>query len=144
MRSPDIIKGNMCLSFAFFCAQKNVCLQLCRDAKTNSSNGSLEKWSITAVLFCTTELYSGHLTSDTGQTMALRFLSPARRSGGGGYWLRLGCPSVRPSVRPASGCPHFVSGAELGNPCMDFFNFWHTHPLGGVDVPFRVFEILPA
>ena len=53
-------------------------------------------------------------------------------------------PSGRPSVRPASGCPHFVSGAELSNPCMDFFNFWHTHPLGGVDVPFGVFEILPA
>ena len=56
-----------------------------------------------------------------------------------GYWRRLGCPSVRPS-----GCPHFVSGAELGNPCMDFFNFRHTHSLGGVDVPFGVFEILPA
>ena len=49
------------------------------------------------------------------------FLSPARRSGGGGYWRRLRCPSV---VRPASGCL--------------------THPLGGVDVPFEVFEILPA
>ena len=50
------------------------------------------------------------------------FLFPARRSGGGGYWRRLGCPSVR----PASGCPHFVSGEELGNPCRDFFNFRHT------------------
>ena len=51
---------------------------------------------------------------------------------------------LRPSVRPVSGCPHFVSGVELGNPCMDFFNFWHTHPLGSVDVPFGVFEILPV
>ena len=32
-------------------------------------------------------------------------------------------PSMRLSVRPASGCPHFVSGAELCYPCMDFFNF---------------------
>ena len=48
-------------------------------------------------------------------------------------------PAGRPSVRPASRCPHFVSGVELGNPCMDFFNFWHTHPLGGVDVPFGFF-----
>ena len=48
--------------------------------------------------------------------------------------------SVWPAVSPTSGCPHFVSGAELGNLCMDFFNFCHTHPLGGVDVPFGVFE----
>ena len=33
---------------------------------------------------------------------------------------------------------------ELCNPSMDFYNFWHTHPLGGVDVPFGVFEILPT
>ena len=36
------------------------------------------------------------------------------------------------------GCPHFVSRAELGNPWMDFFNFGHTHPSGGVDVRFQV------
>ena len=29
-------------------------------------------------------------------------------------------------------------------PCMDFCNFRHAHPLGGVDVPFWVFEIFPA
>ena len=32
--------------------------------------------------------------------------------------------------------PHFLSGADLGNPWMDFFNFAHTHLLGGVEVPF--------
>ena len=51
----------------------------------------------------------------------IHFLSPARRSGG---WGVLASPRMSvhlPSVRPASGCPHFVSGAELGNPCMDFF-----------------------
>ena len=30
---------------------------------------------------------------------------------------------VWPAIRPASGFQHFVSGAELGNPGMDFFNF---------------------
>ena len=44
---------------------------------------------------------------------------------GRGYLRRLRWP-----------CPRFVSGADLGNPCMDFFNFTRTHPLGGVDVPF--------
>ena len=31
----------------------------------------------------------------------ISFLSPARRSGGGGYWRRLICPSVRLSVPPS-------------------------------------------
>ena len=37
--------------------------------------------------------------------------------------------------------PHFVSGEDLDNPCVDLFHIAHTHPLGGVDVPFVVFEI---
>ena len=49
---------------------------------------------------------------------------------------------------PSDVCPSgigiFVSGAELCNPSMDFFNFWYTHPLEGVDMPFGVFEILPT
>ena len=32
--------------------------------------------------------------------------------------------------------PHFVSGADLGNPWVDPLNIAHAHPLGGVDVPF--------
>ena len=73
------------------------------------------------------------------------FLSPARRSGARGIGVASDVrPSGRLSVRPVSGCLHFVSGAELGYPCMDFFNFWRRHPLGGVDVPFGVFEILLA
>ena len=43
------------------------------------------------------------------------------------------------SVRPASA----FSFSEQ-NPSMDFCNFWHTHPLGGADVPFGFFEILPT
>ena len=35
----------------------------------------------------------------------------------------LASPRMSVPIPPASGCPHFVSGAELGNPCMDFFNF---------------------
>ena len=27
---------------------------------------------------------------------------------------------------------------------MEFFNFAHTHPLGGVDVPFVVYEVRPT
>ena len=38
--------------------------------------------------------------SDCGNCLC--FLSPARQSGGEGYWRRLGCPSVRPSVRPSA------------------------------------------
>ena len=57
--------------------------------------------------------------------------------------------SVRPAGRPVVRPSHVrmyasVSGAELCNPCMDFFNFLHTHPLGGVDVLFGVIEISPA
>ena len=66
------------------------------------------------------------------------FYSPPDEVGAGGIGV---ASDVRPSC---SECPHFVSGAELGNSCMDFFNFRHTHPLRGVDVPFGVFEILPA
>ena len=29
--------------------------------------------------------------------------------------------------------PHFVSGADLGNPWADLFHISHSHPLGGVD-----------
>ena len=36
----------------------------------------------------------------------------------------------------------FVFGVELCNPSMDFSNF--DTPLGGVDVPFGFFEILPT
>ena len=37
--------------------------------------------------------------------------------------------------------PDFVSGADLGNPWVALFFIAHTHPLGGVDVPFGVYEI---
>ena len=47
-----------------------------------------------------------------------------------------GMPS-RPFDRPFV-CPRFVSGADLGNPWEDLFHIAHTHPLGGVDVPFGV------
>ena len=50
---------------------------------------------------------------------------------------------VASDVRP-SRVRIFVSRAELCNPSMDFSNFWHTHPLQGVDVPFAVFEIIPT
>ena len=69
------------------------------------------------------------------------FLSPARRCGGEGIGVS---SNVGWSVHHASGWRIFVSGAELCNPSMDFLNFWHTHPLEGVDVPFGVFEILPT
>ena len=72
-----------------------------------------------------------------GLKLYFYILSPADEVGAGGI-------GVASDVRHASGCSHFVSGAELGSPCMDFFNFWHTHPLGGVDVTFGFFEILPA
>ena len=42
--------------------------------------------------------------------------------------------NVRPDV-----CPHFVSGADLGNPWLDFFTFAHLHPLEGVDVRFGAY-----
>ena len=67
----------------------------------------------------------------------INFFIPRQTKWGRGYWHRLGCQSVR----PASGFPHFVSEAELCNPCMDFFNLRHTHPLGGVDVPIGFFEL---
>ena len=35
-------------------------------------------------------------------------------------------------------CTIFDSRADLW---MDFFNFAHTHPLRGVDVPFEVYEL---
>ena len=31
---------------------------------------------------------------------------------------------------------YFLSGADLGKPCVDLFHIAHTHPLGGVDVQF--------
>ena len=37
-------------------------------------------------------------------------------------------------------CPCFVSGENLGNPWIDFFNFLHT-PLGGLYMPLGVNEI---
>ena len=46
----------------------------------------------------------------------MHFYPPPDEVGAGGI-------GVASDVRPASGCPHFVSGAELGNPCIDFFNF---------------------
>ena len=52
-------------------------------------------------------------------------------------------PPPRMSGRPSVRCPHFVSGAELCSPSMDFTNFWHTS-LRRVDVPFGFFEILPT
>ena len=76
---------------------------------------------------------------------AINFYPPPDEVGAGGIGTASDCrPSGCRSVRPASGCLHFVSRAELSNPFMDFFNFWHTHPSGGVDVPFGDFEILPA
>ena len=36
---------------------------------------------------------------------------------------------------------HFVFQADLGNPWVDPFHIAHTHPLGGVDVPFGVHEV---
>ena len=41
-------------------------------------------------------------------------------------------------------CPHFVSGADLGNPWRDFFYIANTHSLGGVDVLFgcMTFDLL--
>ena len=50
-------------------------------------------------------------------------------------WGRGVMASPQMSVRPASGCLHFVSGTEIDNPSI---NFGHTHPLGGVDVFFLV------
>ena len=41
-------------------------------------------------------------------------------------------------IWPALPRPDFLSGAELRNLCMDFFNFWHTHSLADVDVPFEI------
>ena len=32
--------------------------------------------------------------------------------------------------------PHFVYGADLGKPLRDLFPIAHTHPLGGINVPF--------
>ena len=58
-------------------------------------------------------------------------------------WGRAVLASPRMSVRPSSVC-FFDFRAELYNPSMDFANYLHTHPLGGVDVPFGVFEILPT
>ena len=58
-------------------------------------------------------------------------------------WGRGVLSSPRMSDRWSVPRPHFVSGAEPYNPCMNFFNFGHTHP-GGVDVPFGLFEILPT
>ena len=55
-------------------------------------------------------------------TSAARFYPPPDEVGAGGIGV---ASDVRPSVRPASGCPHFVSGAELGYPCMDLI--FDTH-----------------
>ena len=44
--------------------------------------------------------------------------------------------SNRPSVRRLD-VGIFVSGVELER---GFFNFLHTHPLGGVDMPFGFFQ----
>ena len=48
--------------------------------------------------------------------------------------------SVRPAVRPAI-CPQFVCGADLGNSWGYCFHFEHVYLLGGVAVPFGVYEI---
>ena len=37
--------------------------------------------------------------------------------------------------------PHFVSRADIGHPWVDLFHNAQTNPLGGVDVPFVVYEI---
>ena len=44
---------------------------------------------------------------------------------------------------PPSDCSHFISRAHLRDPWMDFFNFAHTHPLEGVDMPFGIYENSP-
>ena len=36
--------------------------------------------------------------------------------------------------------PVFVSGADLENLWGDFLHIAHTHPLGGVDVPFEGYD----
>ena len=64
--------------------------------------------------------YGDHYNILKMLTNVLTFYPPPDEVGAGGIGV---ASDVRPSVRPASGCPHFVSGAELGNPCIDFFNF---------------------
>ena len=44
----------------------------------------------------------------------------------------------------SDGWPHFIFVRNLRNPCGDFFHVAHTHPLGGVDVPFVGYDLLPT
>ena len=48
--------------------------------------------------------------------------------------------SIQPVVRLSA----FRSGRRIWKPMDGFLYFGHTHPLGGVDVSFGVFEILPS
>ena len=70
--------------------------------------------------------------------MLSSFYPPPDEVGAGGKWRRLGCPSVpRPDVRISFPEQNSVTRAWISL-------IFDTHPLGGVVVPFRVFEILPA
>ena len=67
------------------------------------------------------------------QARFLFLFIPRPTKWGRGYWRRLGCPAVRISFPEQ----HSVTRAWISL-------IFDTHPLGGVDVPFGVFEILPA
>ena len=77
--------------------------------------------------------------SDSVTPSAIFYPPPDEGGGGGRVVLASPRMSVHPSVSQTSA---FYFPEQ--NSSMDVSIFLHTHPLGGVDVPSGVFEILPS
>ena len=92
--------GNSLWYISIFYWKKISCRHL--KLKIASEIPAWNEWKIVAMSRCIFEyiahIYVGCLFWSIKWWI---FLSPARRSGSGGYWRRLGCPSGRPSGRPS-------------------------------------------